>query len=158
MNILFVCTANICRSAMAEGILKKLLTTSKYKQSISVTSAGIEALVSCNPDRKTIEACREHDINVSTHSARQVTKQILLESDLVLCMQKIHQQRIISAYPQFTQIVFLLKEYRHEGPSGDPDIYDPTGKSKKNYQNCFTEIEKEIIRITPGIIQLLDIQ
>jgi protein-tyrosine-phosphatase len=151
MNILFICTANICRSAIAEGILKKFLSDSKNTHTVRVSSGGVDALVGCSPDSKTIGICREQGLDISSHTARQVTKDMLLEADIVLCMQTMHQQRIISAYPQFKHITFLLKEFQREHLSGNPEIKDPTGESKKYYRNCFSEIKEEILRISPGL-------
>jgi protein-tyrosine phosphatase len=107
MNILFVCTANICRSVMAERILKKLLSDSQGKHTVFVASAGVDALVDCTPDRYTVEVCRGLGVEISSHTARHVTKEMLLEAVLVLCLQRVHQQRIIGAFPKFTLKIIL---------------------------------------------------
>lgn len=153
MKILFVCTANICRSVMAAGILKKLLTNSTGSHTIDVASAGIDALEGYTPDRTTHEICNKHGVHIDSHKARQLTKAMLKETDIVLCMEKIHKQRILSAFPKFIKHVFLLNEYLHKDPIDDAAIKDPTGKSKKHYEKCFKEIEKELQRILPIILK-----
>ena len=147
MNILFVCTANICRSVMAEGILRKLASDSKGRQVVHVASAGVDALQESEPDRYTTEICRNQGIDIGSHKARQLTKNVLEDADLVLCMEQMHKQRITGAFPGFAENVFLLKEYLHPGLLDEAEIKDPIGKPKEQFEKCFTEIEEEVRRI-----------
>jgi protein-tyrosine-phosphatase len=153
MKILFVCTANICRSVMAEGILKRLLAFSPGFHSVFVASAGIDALENFTPDLNTSEVCMKRNIYIGSHKSQQLTKAMLKDMDIILCMEKIHKQRILSAFPKFAKHVFLLKEYLHKDPLDDAEIKDPTGKSKKIYEKCFKEINREVQRILPTILK-----
>jgi protein-tyrosine-phosphatase len=153
MKILFICTANICRSVIAEGILKKLFANSPGFHTVFVSSAGIDALENFTPDQKTQEICMKRNIFIGSHKAQQLTNVILKEMDIILCMEKIHKQRILSAFPKYSKHVFLLKEYLHRDPLEDVEIKDPTGKSKVYYEKCFKEIEKEVRRILPAILR-----
>ena len=153
MNILFVCTANICRSVMAEGILKKVLTNSAGNQVLVVASAGIDALEDFTPDRNTVAVCAKRNVHIASHKARQLTKAILKDTDIVLCMEKMHKQRILSAFPKFAKHVFLLKEYMQQDAPHHASIEDPTGKSKTDYEACFKEIDQEIHRIAPLLLK-----
>ena len=152
MNILFVCTANICRSVMAEGVMKKLLSAHTGMPMVAVSSAGVDALDGSTPDRYTIEACDRRGISVGLHPARQLTREMLEEMDLVLCMEKMHRERIAGAFPQFAKNIFLLKEYMAGDPPVDAEIGDPIGRSKKHFEKCFNSIEAEIKRIAPLIL------
>ena len=157
MRIIFVCTANICRSVMAEGILKKIVSTHPDAPDIEVQSFGIDAFVGMTPDRGTFEICLSHGIDIGLHSAQQLSKEALIHSDLVLCMEQEQKQLILSAFPKFVQKTFLLKEFLVDDLRSDLSIKDPTGKSKKYYKACFNEIEQEIKRIVV-LILLKDIK
>jgi len=73
MNVLFVCLGNICRSPMAEGILKKL-----YKENHIeglVESAGFESFhINDKPDKRAISVAKNHGIDISTKKARLFQK------------------------------------------------------------------------------------
>ena len=64
MKIMFVCTANTCRSAMAEAIFKQMTDGN-----VEVYSSGIFAENGRHASKKSIEACRRHGIDLSSHAA-----------------------------------------------------------------------------------------
>lgn len=132
---------------MAEGILKKLLSERSAAPTIQVQSAGVDALVGLLPDRTTCDICRKHSIDIDSHKAQQLVKEMLEETDIALCMEKNHKARIFNAFPKYIEKIFLLKNYRREFPFDDASIEDPTGKSKKYYEACFNEIDEEVQRI-----------
>lgn len=151
MRILFVCTANITRSAMCEAILKKFSSEDNLQERITVESAGTEALSGSSPDPETIEVCKKHDIDISHHQARQVEPELLEQADLILCLAESHKERIVEASPVYEKKVFLLKEYAQVVLPDDLSVNDPTGKAKKDYQKTFEELYGEILRIYPAI-------
>ena len=89
-NILIVCIGNICRSPMAEGLLKQALTASG-KGDCLVSSAGLGALVGRPPDKKACQLMLEKDLDISGHRARQLNKDMIRKADLVLVMESSHK-------------------------------------------------------------------
>ena len=146
MKILFVCTANITRSVMAEAILRRLAARHPVP-AIHVESAGVDALVGESPDASTREVCREHHSEVPRHTARQVTPEMIDGVDLVLCLAEEHKRLILGAYPRFKEKVFLLMEYRRDKPAKKLSVDDPTGRSLRRYAKCYARIEEEVTRI-----------
>ena len=89
-NILIVCIGNICRSPMAEGLLKQALTASG-KGDCLVSSAGLGALIGRPPDKKACQLMLEKDLDISGHRARQLNKDMIRKADLVLVMESSHK-------------------------------------------------------------------
>lgn len=149
MNVLFVCTANITRSAMSAAILKKMISDKGLRDLFLVDSAGTEALYEMPADEKTLDVCRHHDIDISAHRAQQVTHAMVHDASLILCVAEPHRRIIQGIFPQWERKILLLKEFGRDNAPGDPSVSDPTGRSKRKYEKCFQELETEISRIFP---------
>ncbi|HTY09633.1 MAG TPA: hypothetical protein VMF88_01060 [Bacteroidota bacterium] len=154
MNILFVCTANICRSAMSAAILKKMVAEKGLQHSILVDSAGTEALIESPSEETTIDVCRRHGIDIAMHRAQQITHVMVRDASVILCMAEPHRRIIRGIFPQWERKILLLKEFGLEEAPGQPSVEDPTGKAKKKYEKCFLELEAEITRIFPLLQEL----
>ncbi|HTX19060.1 MAG TPA: hypothetical protein VMG34_10410 [Bacteroidota bacterium] len=149
MNILFVCTANITRSAMAAAILRHRVSAKGLNASFLVDSAGTEALYEMPPDDSTIDVCRNHGIDISAHRAQQVTHAMVHDASLILCMAEPHRRIIRGIFPQWEKKILLLKEFGANPLPSDLSVNDPTGKAKRKYERCFLELEAEVSRIFP---------
>ena len=114
-NVLFVCTGNICRSPMAEFILKSRLND----DSIQVHSAGTHALISHPADRIVVELMKTKGIDVSSHRARQFSIELAHDSDLILTMTADQQKYIEKYYPSSCGKVHRV------GKWNEFDVMDP---------------------------------
>ncbi|MEW6170701.1 MAG: L-threonylcarbamoyladenylate synthase [Candidatus Omnitrophota bacterium] len=142
-NILFVCTGNSCRSVMAEAYLKKLL---KDKTDVKINSAGISALEGMSATYNTIEVLKKIDLDVTGHRAKFLTDVMLKSSDLILVMEKHHQDLILERVPLIKNHVYLLKEFA-KIDDGFYDIKDPIGQSPDVYEEVFNSIKQAVDRI-----------
>lgn len=137
-KIMFICTGNICRSAMAEKMLKKKISDKNIDNKFIVTSAGVYAYPD---DRSTYEAIKvmqdEYEIDLSGHRATAIRDSRIEEMDLILCMTNSHKRSLLSIYPNLENKVFTIKDYI--GLSGD--VEDPYGGSLKTYSDCAREID-----------------
>lgn len=138
MNLLFVCTGNTCRSCMAEGIAKKV--AEDMNLDIDVSSAGIYATNGASCSLNSALAMEEMGIDIRNHLSRQLTKEMLENSDLVLTMTRAHKELILSYYPSYSNKVFTLLEYIGK----DGDIVDPFGGDINVYRACAKEIKQAI--------------
>lgn len=131
MNILFVCTGNTCRSAMAAAIMDKIARENDLD--IFIESAGIFAEDNAPASDNAIAALKKYNIDLSYHRAQPVTSELLKECDLILTMTEAHK-RILE--PMAKGRVFTLTEYA--GAEGD--ISDPYGGDLEEYEETAQEI------------------
>ena len=140
-NILCVCTGNICRSPLAEGLIRQALPQA------SVSSAGIGAVEggSMPPHAQAI-ADRE-ELPLDNHRGRQITSVIANNADVILVMEKAQRDWVCERFPQTRGKVFLLSHW-----STGKDTADPFRKS----QDFFEEIYVEIRNYTNMWVERLD--
>jgi len=142
--ILFVCSGNICRSPMAEGLLKKFLVEQKLDSQVTVSSAGTLGIIGNSASENAIIAChKEYDVDLSWHESQGINDVLLEQSDVILCMSQKHIDYIHNYYSEYSYKSHLLKEYaglhdRHM------DIADPVGMDINEYTKTCHEIAKLI--------------
>ena len=104
MKILMVCLGNICRSPLAEGILRKkiLLKSAAVKslEKVIIDSAGTGNWhAGEHPDKRAIQAAKKFDVDISRLIARQFTVNDFSEFDLIFAMD----------YDNFTDIMMMAR-------------------------------------------------
>lgn len=134
-NILFVCTGNTCRSPMAEAIFNKMAENAG--QEFSVRSAGLYVLPEEPASKNAVLAAKELGLTLEKHRAQPLTKQLVQDAELVLCMTKSQVEQLVRVCPEAADKVFALKAYARQGA----DIADPYGGSQEEYRACAEELE-----------------
>lgn len=139
MKVLFVCTGNTCRSAMAEGLFNALARSAEKE--FKAKSAGIFAIDGYPASDEAIKALKEdYDIDISGHTSKSINHEDVREADLILTMTESHKHTIIKRYPEYSDKIFTLKEYI--GLSGD--ISDPYGMGIDVYKKTARELNDAI--------------
>ena len=139
MRVMFVCTGNICRSAMAEGLFIKLIKDNNLK--IDVYSCGIYAENGDYATYNAIEAARYYDADISNHRATNIRSSQIEDMDIILCATNAHKNMVISMYPELISKVYTMKEYADIDDNGrNMDINDPWGHDMYTYKKCAQEI------------------
>ncbi len=149
-TILFVCTGNICRSPMAEGIFRHI---NRGRRDIQVLSAGIGATPGQPPSTYAVQAVKELGIDISRQRSRQLTSELVREADYIFGMTHSHVDTVFLLYPKAAEKTFLLREFDDTLDIFEKDISDPIGGSYEVYLNCRDQIEQGIASIMRFIEQ-----
>jgi glycine hydroxymethyltransferase len=149
-TILFVCTGNICRSPMAEGIFRH---TMKGRRDFQVMSAGIGAMEGQPPSVHAVQAVRELGIDISKQRSRMLTSELVHEADYIFGMTHSHVDSVYLLYPEAAEKTFLLREFDETLDIFEKDISDPIGGTYEVYVNCRDQIEQGIASLLRFIDQ-----
>jgi protein-tyrosine-phosphatase len=143
VKILFVCSANICRSFMAERIFRGKSEKSG-RSDISVSSASLLDMKGAPADPKAVDLLVEKGFDGHGHKSRLLTKEMSAETDIILVMEQQHREMIIEKHPDAAEKIFLLKPFTTGCARPDSnnmnDINDPYKQSGYHYRLCFAEI------------------
>ena len=143
MKIMFICTGNICRSAMAHWLLIKKLQDEKINN-IEVYSSGIYAEDGDKPTYDAIEVMEEYGVDLKQHKATNTSNSKIEEMDLILCATNSHKIQLIHEYPELKNKIYTMKEYvdYNKKDHNDINIQDPWGYGIETYRRCAAEIDK----------------
>jgi protein-tyrosine phosphatase len=95
-QIVVVCTGNICRSPMAEGILRARLSP-RAAEFATVASAGVAAAPGLRASSHSVTVARENDIDIAAHRSRPLTPFLIRTTDLILVMEEHHRDAVIGS-------------------------------------------------------------
>jgi protein-tyrosine phosphatase len=133
-RILIVCVGNICRSPMAEILLRKHLGGDG---DIVVESAGLAALVGNPIDPIAQAVLTDNGLTGAGHVARQVTPGMIAAADLVLAMQQRHLDALHAISPQARGKTFLMGRW-----NGNCEVPDPYGKTRPVFEDSYRLIDR----------------
>lgn len=136
-SVLMVCTGNICRSPMAEGLLCKQLPES-LKQLVSIRSAGTHGLHGNRAEPFAVLAAAGHGADISGHRARVLDAAMIRGADLVLAMEKYHLRKINDLLFFRCRYALLLGSFAADRENAE--IEDPYGRPLADYEACAAEI------------------
>ena len=151
MNIIFVCTGNTCRSAMAQYLFMDMLNKSN-REDVQVYSCGIYVDSGEMATYNAIEAMKEYNIDMQNHRATSINEIDIEKMDLILCATVSHKQMVLNMYPDLSGKVYTIKEYSNIGKEGqDMDIFDPWGCDEETYVKCAHELKECLDKILQKI-------
>src|SRR5712691_3689440 len=143
-TILFVCTGNVCRSPMAEGIFRQAV---RGRGNYRVLSAGLGALEGQPPSMYAVQAVKELGIDISDQRSRALTPEMVQQADYIFGMTHSHIDTVMLLYPQAAEKTFLLREFDETLDLFEKDISDPIGGQYEVYLNCRDQIEQGIVSL-----------
>lgn len=149
VKILMVCLGNICRSPLAEGILKSKVDSSK----VWVDSAGTGGWhVGELPDSRSIEIARRNQINISDQRCRKFKEDDFEEFDLIYVMDKSNRDDVLNLASNRlheSKVKLILNEL---SPETDLEVPDPYYGGDRGFQNVFDMLNDACEQIANRII------
>jgi RpiB/LacA/LacB family sugar-phosphate isomerase len=139
-RVLFICTGNICRSPMAEGLFRH---ATKGKAYVAM-SAGIGAVNGQPPSTHAVRAMRDLGIEISHQRSRMLTADLVNQADYIFGMTHNHVDAVLLLYPHAAEKTFLLREFDETLHDYEKDISDPIGGSFEVYCECRDQIAQGI--------------
>jgi glycine hydroxymethyltransferase len=148
-TVLFVCTGNICRSPMAEGLFRHAVQgQGEYR----VISAGLGAMEGQPPSAYAVQAVRELGIDISGQRSRMLTHELVQQADYIFGMTHSHIDTVMMLYPFAAEKTFLLREFDETLDTFEKDISDPIGGSYEIYLTCRDQLEQGI----PSLLRFIE--
>jgi protein-tyrosine phosphatase len=134
IGVLFVCTGNICRSPMAEGVFRSMARRAGLESVFTIDSAGTYAgRAGEPPSRLAIEAAARRGYDISGLRARFVAAADIARFDHVLAMDRSHMVALRRLAPR--ELIGRLEMF------ADTDVADPYGGGERDYERALDVIE-----------------
>jgi protein-tyrosine phosphatase len=134
-SILLVCTANVCRSPIAEALFRSHLPDK------IIASAGIKVeklnYTGHAPDPMAIDVANRHHLSLVHHQAQPLTLELAEQYDLILVMTPTQQQQVMNIAPSLGAKTLLIGQW-----IGLSTIDDPFGKNHAAFERCFHDLQR----------------
>lgn len=144
-RVVFICTANICRSPMAEGIFNHNAALAG-RDDLQASSMGIQAVDGQPASEFARKVCLEKGIDLSGHRSRPLIGDELREADLVLCMEKGHAKFVETFFPWHRDRIFLAGAWPGKATRKSA-VEDPVGAPVELFRQVFGILNDHIDRI-----------
>lgn len=148
-HILVVCTANICRSPVAEALLRDRLRRRGLDDWV-VSSAGTWAQPGRGASRYSTQVMREHGFDIGAHQSRMVDESHLRQADLVLCMEVGHDEALRAEFPGEAHKIYLIAEMIGQSYN----VNDPYGGPYDGYERMY---ETMVGIVDQGLDRIIDL-
>ncbi|MBK27494.1 MAG: ribose 5-phosphate isomerase B [Verrucomicrobiales bacterium] len=150
-TVLFICTGNICRSPMAEGLFQDLIKKNNVK--FIVKSAGVGAQAGLPPSENSVLAMNDIGIDITEQRSQMISAELAKEANLIIGMTQGHVDMVNLMFPESTEKTFMLREFDHSIPIYEKEVSDPIGGSYEIYCQCRDQINEGINSLFNSINQ-----
>ena len=153
VSVLLVCTANYCRSPMAEGILRQQLSEKGLSQSVRIDSAGTH--VSRNgqaPDIRAQQTVSASGVQIAKLRSRSIKPIDFVEFDYIIAMDTNNYRSLLSLCPdEYQQKIMMIMSFAPQ--FGVTEVPDPYYSNKAGFKQVYTFLEQAIAGLVKSIEQ-----
>lgn len=135
-SVLFVCTANVCRSPMAMALMESKVKSQDDRWLIR--SAGVWAMPGYPVAENTRLLMNEVGVDLSDYVSRPITPELMADSNLILTMENGQKEALKAAFPQYASKIYLLSEMIGE----NNEVLDPIGRPMVDFKETAREIHR----------------
>jgi protein-tyrosine-phosphatase len=141
MNLLFVCSGNTCRSALAEALARQIAAR-RGIEDLNVSSAGTNAWDNAPATDEALLVGMERGLDLTGHRARKLTPTIVSEADLIFVMTPGHLEPVKQMGGRGK--AHVIDEYASGATQG---ISDPYGGDLETYRHTADTLEEELEKL-----------
>jgi protein-tyrosine phosphatase len=151
LRVLFVCTENICRSPLAESLLKHHLKASSLAAKVKVSSAGTRtSRPGTSPDRRAIRVASLGGVRMERIRSRRISERDFEKSDYIFAMDQSNIQDLDTICPpaqreKVSLLLTLVPELELN------EVPDPYYGSFKGFEKVFQLVETAVLRLISRI-------
>ncbi len=150
MNVLFLCNANMCRSPLAEGLLKVILKNRNIHA--TVDSAGFEAYhINESPDDRAIRKAQKHGIDITAKKVRLFTVEDFDKFDKIYVMDTHDYRSAVSFaqnHQQKSKVEFLMNLIK---PGKNESVPDPFYQNLEACDETYEILNEACVKIADTI-------
>lgn len=141
-SVLFVCSANMCRSPMAEVLFKAKLGQEGEADEWRVESAGTWAQAGRSATAFAQAVMAERGLDLSGHRSQPTSRSLVDGFDLILVMEEAHGRSLRHDFPDLAHRVYLLTEMI----GGSEEIADPVSGGIEDYRKTADSLSRSLER------------
>ena len=146
-RVLFVCTENICRSPLAEGLLRHHLQQAGKGRGVKVSSAGTRASQQgVKPDQRVVRVAAEAGVDLGRIRAHRITQVDLARSDYVFALDKSNLAALQAICPPEHQHKISLLLSHLPDPALE-DVPDPYYGNYQGFERVFQLVEAAVLQL-----------
>ncbi len=138
-RILMVCLGNICRSPLAEGILKSKVNSNNF----FIDSAGTgDYHIGGLPDKRSISVAKKHGIDITGQRCRQFQVADFDNFDLIYVMDNSNERNVLSLTRNENDKANVYLILNEIFPNENVDVPDPYHGGEKGFENVYSMLDK----------------